>query len=845
MKTQNLNPKHHLARLTACLTAGAALLLAGTASAQSLTLANPHWNITLSDYGYSDFLLDNTPGFEGREYLSGEWGAAIGYQRIGGAVVAPKFLDPQFWFPDWPTLSAFTVVTPLTQTGLNADNLPIAQSVIANGELQITLRHEMLDTIVGTPMGAIPASATSRSNSINSSRYVLKQSATIKNITGATITGIQFFQFVHGLHSQRGVYDQRAYPGTLGEFRYDVTLAGVDPYSVGTNSSSIGLEDFLGFHASVAPSGFEIGYYGIEGNGLDDHWQGKPSEGVHLSIEDNWQHAPYGARLGTDSFAPAQRWVSGAQRWDLGTLAANQSVSLDVILSLRTGTQVVPGTNSTGSCNGGSSVPGGEDYEFEDVTETGSCFGDYSQADANEVSVRIAHGEFTDFTFLQPGGPQQLWRMQFSGTYAGAVHLIFGYDPTILPAGLDQSGLVIYQFDGANWQPLATTVDATRHTIAVTTTSLSTFALGVDSGVAYTINASAAPANGGTIAGAGTHADGASATVVATASAGYVFNNWTEQGSIVSASPGYTFVANADRTLVANFVGVGANKAITTSATPPDGGTTGGDGAYPQGSTATVSAWANSGYKFSKWLTNGVAMSTSRTNSFTVTRDLALVAKFKPVYTVVVIPEPVDGGELEADPAYETGELAKLKAKPFAGYCFVNWTQNGLVVSTDPNYQFNVTGNRTLVGHFAYGSMISASAYPGLGGTVTGGGVYQDGDPVTLVATANPGYIFLDWTENGNSVSASETYTFPANTSRTLVANFVAGSPAIALTITPNAGGVMISWPVNDAYALQTTSDLATSNWTEISSGITVVGGTNQLTVAAPTGNVFFRLIHR
>jgi hypothetical protein len=55
-----------------------------------LTLANPHWNITLTDAGYSDFLLDNTPGFEGREYLSGEWGAAVGYQPAGGAVVRPS-----------------------------------------------------------------------------------------------------------------------------------------------------------------------------------------------------------------------------------------------------------------------------------------------------------------------------------------------------------------------------------------------------------------------------------------------------------------------------------------------------------------------------------------------------------------------------------------------------------------------------------------------------------------------------------------------------------------------------------------------------------------------------------
>lgn len=41
-------------------------------SAQPITIANPNWHITHSDFGYSDFLLDHTPGFQGREYLSGE-----------------------------------------------------------------------------------------------------------------------------------------------------------------------------------------------------------------------------------------------------------------------------------------------------------------------------------------------------------------------------------------------------------------------------------------------------------------------------------------------------------------------------------------------------------------------------------------------------------------------------------------------------------------------------------------------------------------------------------------------------------------------------------------------------
>jgi hypothetical protein len=74
----------------------ATLHLPLTALAQGpLTLANPHWNITLTDFGYSDFLLDNTPGFEGREYLSGEWGAAVGYQVAGGPNVNAQWLEPK------------------------------------------------------------------------------------------------------------------------------------------------------------------------------------------------------------------------------------------------------------------------------------------------------------------------------------------------------------------------------------------------------------------------------------------------------------------------------------------------------------------------------------------------------------------------------------------------------------------------------------------------------------------------------------------------------------------------------------------------------------------------------
>ena len=68
---------------------------------------------------------------------------------------------------------------------------------------------------------------------------------------------------------------------------------------------------------------------------------------------------------------------------------------------------------------------------------------------------------------------------------------------------------------------------------------------------------------------------------------------------------------------------------------------------------------------------------------------------------------------------------------------------------------------------------INATPNPANGGTVSGAGSYEAGTECTLTATANPGYIFVNWTENGQNVSTSATYTFTVTGNRTLVANFL------------------------------------------------------------------------
>lgn len=63
-------------------------------------------------------------------------------------------------------------------------------------------------------------------------------------------------------------------------------------------------------------------------------------------------------------------------------------------------------------------------------------------------------------------------------------------------------------------------------------------------------------------------------------------------------------------------------------------------------------------------------------------------------------------------------------------------------------------------------------------GSVSGGGVYESGETVSLLATPATGYHFVNWTEDGNEVSTTENYIFIAASNKDLIANFLLSVPA-------------------------------------------------------------------
>ena len=142
-------------------------------------------------------------------------------------------------------------------------------------------------------------------------------------------------------------------------------------------------------------------------------------------------------------------------------------------------------------------------------------------------------------------------------------------------------------------------------------------------------------------------------------------------------------------------------------------------------------------------------------------------------YNVNVSANPTNGGTVTGGGTYSQGQLCTVNATANSGYTFTNWTEDGNVVSSQACYTFSVNNNCNLVANFqAQSYTINVSANPTLGGSVTGGGAFNYGANCTVSATANAGYTFTNWTENGNVVSTNASFSFTVTGNRNLVANF-------------------------------------------------------------------------
>lgn len=138
------------------------------------------------------------------------------------------------------------------------------------------------------------------------------------------------------------------------------------------------------------------------------------------------------------------------------------------------------------------------------------------------------------------------------------------------------------------------------------------------------------PQGAGTVEGIGNYEPGAVVTLEAMANEGHTFANWMQGEQVITTEPTYSFTITQPESFVANFTVNSYD--ITATANPADGGTVNGAGTYEYGTTVTLTALVNEGYRFVNWTKDGEEVSTEQTYVFTVAEDAAYVANYESLY---------------------------------------------------------------------------------------------------------------------------------------------------------------------------------------------------------------------
>jgi len=208
----------------------------------------------------------------------------------------------------------------------------------------------------------------------------------------------------------------------------------------------------------------------------------------------------------------------------------------------------------------------------------------------------------------------------------------------------------------------------------------------------YNITVSASPSSFGTVSGGGNYAAGEVVSISATpTSAAYAFVGWTLNGEEYPAEHTFEFTVTANANFVAHFDQVGWDFfTITLLSNPPDVCSVVGGGDFLNGYYCTVYAFGcydGYEYDFVNWLEDGEEVSSQPYFSFVVTRDRVLVANYER-YEIDVVSSNPEYGEVQGSGNFAPGIQATVTAIPNSGYELVNWTKNGVIVSTNESYTF-------------------------------------------------------------------------------------------------------------------------------------------------------------
>ncbi|TVQ08849.1 MAG: T9SS C-terminal target domain-containing protein, partial [Bacteroidetes bacterium] len=157
-------------------------------------------------------------------------------------------------------------------------------------------------------------------------------------------------------------------------------------------------------------------------------------------------------------------------------------------------------------------------------------------------------------------------------------------------------------------------------------------------------------------------------------------------------------------------------------------------------------------------------------------------------FNVEVAAVPEEGGIVVGAGEYYYGQTVGLDALANTGYHFIQWNENGTMVSDDPEFSFDVFSDRSFEAIF-FINVYTITATAGANGNINPSGEIdvEHGEDITFAITPNTGFAIADVTVNGESVGAVATYTFENVTEDAVIhAEFVVRTYEVNVTSTGN-----------------------------------------------------------
>lgn len=294
---------------------------------------------------------------------------------------------------------------------------------------------------------------------------------------------------------------------------------------------------------------------------------------------------------------------------------------------------------------------------------------------------------------------------------------------------------------------------------------------------------------------------------------------------------------SADSVTKTDCIEIVSTHTITTSVTGngtvslfPNGGV------YQYGDSVIVSSTPDIGWQFDGW--SGDLSGSNNTELVYIDSDKSITANFSQIDYVLNV-NIIGNGTVNLQPnntTYHYGDVVDLTAIPDVDWQFDNWS--GDISGSNGSNSVVIDGNKSVTANFSEVTNQYTLTLDTIGnGNIDlspSGGIYNDGEVVTLTATPDIGWQFDNWSDDLNGNTNPVTIVMDAN--KVVTANFSQELFIVSVNIV--GSGTIDLNPPGGAYVQNTVVTLTANpdlDWLFIEWSGDLNGNTNPVTIVVDT----------